>query len=226
MTAMGIAIAALLLTPALYFLPKATLAATIIIAVTSLVDWKSVGEAWRFAYPDFIAITLTIIATLLLGVEIGVLAGVASSVGIHLFNTMRPHFAIVGTVPGTEHYRNIERHDVITHSNVLSIRIDESLYFANAAFIEELVYAQLDEKPGVEHVVLMCPAINSIDLSALEALEEINQRLLEQQVALHLSEVKGPVMDVLKRSHFLDRLAGKVFLQHHEAVQHLAREQQ
>lgn len=226
MTALGIAIAALLLTPALYFLPKATLAATIIIAVTSLIDWKSVGEAWRFAYPDFIAITATIIATLLLGVEIGVLAGVTSSVGIHLFNTMRPHFAIVGTVPGTEHYRNVDRHDVITHSNVLSIRIDESLYFANAAFIEELVYTQLEEQPGVEHVVLMCPAINSIDLSALEALEEINQRLREQQVALHLSEVKGPVMDVLKRSHFLDRLAGQVFLQHHEAVQHLAREPQ
>ena len=226
MTAVGIAIAALVLTPALYFLPKATLAATIIVAVTSLIDWKSVLEAWRFAYSDFIAITLTIVATLLLGVEIGVLAGVTASTAIHLFNTMRPHFAVVGTVPGTEHYRNIERHEVITHSNILSIRVDESLYFANAAFLEELVYAQVDKVPQVEHVILMCPAINSVDLSALDALEDINSRLRERGIAFHLSEVKGPVMDMLRRSQFLERLAGKVFLQHHSAVTELTQTSQ
>ena len=222
MTAGGIALAAAFLTPALYFLPKATLAATIIVAISSLLDWQAIREAWQYDKADFTAIAATIVMTLLFGVEVGVIAGVATSIGLHLHRTMRPHFAIVGAVPGTEHYRNVQRHDVVTHNNILSIRVDESLYFANSAFLEDLVYSEVEKSGLVEHVVLMCPAINSIDLSALEALQEINRRLLAAGIKLHLSEVKGPVMDALQRSHFLDKLAGKVFLNHHAAVQELA----
>lgn len=223
MTAGGIAVAALLLTPALYYLPKATLAATIIVAVTTLIDWRIVGEAWRFSKADFTAIVATIALTLLLGVEIGVVSGVLASIGMHLYKTSRPHFAIVGNLPGTEHYRNVNRYDVVTRANVLSIRIDESLYFANANYLEDIIYGQLADHSDVEHVILMCPAVNDIDLSALEALEAINRRLAELDVALHLSEVKGPVMDALKRSHFLEHLSGRVYLSHHAAVQELAR---
>lgn len=223
MTALGIAIAAMVLTPALYYLPKATLAATIVVAVTSLIDWSIVKEAWHYSRADFLAIAATIVLTLLLGVEIGVVAGVVASIGSHLYRTSRPHFAVVGRVPDTEHYRNVQRHHVVTHPSVLSIRIDESLYFANAAFLEDTIYGQLEAHPEVEHVVLMCPAVNSIDLSALEALEEVNRRLSERSVQLHLSEVKGPVMDALKRSHFLEQLHGRVFLNHHAAMQELTR---
>ncbi len=223
MTAIGITIAALVLTPALYFLPKATLAATIIVAVTSLIDINVIKEAWRFARADFVAVAATIAVTLGFGVEIGVLAGVTTSIGMHLYKTSRPHFAVVGTVPGTEHYRNVNRHTVVTYSNVLSLRIDESLYFANASYLEDIIYEQMALHPDVEHVILMCPAVNEIDLSALEALEEINRRLLELGVNLHLTEVKGPVMDCLQRSHFLEHLGGKVYLQHHSAVQELGR---
>lgn len=223
MTAVGIALAALLLTPALYYLPKATLAATIIVAVTTLIDIHIIKAAWRFSRADFIAIAATIGLTLLFGVEIGVVSGVLSSIGMHLYKTTKPHFAIVGTVPGTEHYRNVLRHEVITYPNVLSIRIDESLYFANAAYLEEIIYGQMAEHEDVEHVILMCPAVNEIDLSALEALEEINHRLSELGVGLHLSEVKGPVMDALEKTDFLEHLAGKVYLNHHAAVQELAR---
>jgi SulP family sulfate permease len=223
MTALGIAIAAMVLTPALYYLPKATLAATIVVAVTSLIDWSIVKEAWHYSRADFLAIAATIVLTLLLGVEIGVVAGVVASIGSHLYRTSRPHFAVVGRVPDTEHYRNVQRHDVVTHPSVLSIRIDESLYFANAAFLEDTIYGKLEAHPEVEHVVLMCPAVNSIDLSALEALEEVNRRLSERSVQLHLSEVKGPVMDALKRSHFLEQLHGRVFLNHHAAMQELTR---
>ena len=223
MTAAGIALAALLLTPALYYLPKATLAATIIVAVTTLIDIHIIKAAWRFSRADFTAIAATIGLTLLFGVEIGVVSGVLSSIGMHLYKTTKPHFAIVGTVPGTEHYRNVLRHSVITYPNVLSIRIDESLYFANAAYLEEIIYGQMAEHEDVEHVILMCPAVNEIDLSALEALEEINHRLSELGVGLHLSEVKGPVMDALEKTDFLEHLAGKVYLSHHAAVQELAR---
>ncbi|MEM1188156.1 MAG: sulfate permease [Pseudomonadota bacterium] len=222
LTALGIALAALLLTPALYYLPKATLAATIIVAVTSLIDLDVLKTAWRFSRADFTAVSVTILATLLLGVELGVLAGIAVSVALHLHKTSRPHIAVVGEVPGTEHFRNIERHRVITYPSIVSLRIDESLYFANAAYLESAIYAVVAERDErLRHVVLQCTAVNEIDLSALEALEAIIERLEEQNVLLHLSEVKGPVMDALERSDFLDRLTGQVFLSQHQACEAL-----
>jgi SulP family sulfate permease len=224
-TAAGIALAALFLTPVLYFLPKATLAATIIVAVTSLIDWGIVRLAFRYSRSDFIAVTATIAVTLALGVELGVLAGIIASIALHLHKTSRPHIAVVGTVPGTEHYRNVDRHDVVTYPNLVSIRVDESLYFVNAAYLESAIYDIVAARPGVEHVILQCAAVNEIDLSALEALENIDHRLRERGISLHLSEVKGPVMDALKRTDFLDRLSGEVFLSQHQAVAALRREQ-
>jgi SulP family sulfate permease len=107
---------------------------------------------------------------------------------------------------------------VVIDPHILSMRIDESLYFANAAYLEDMVFAQVALREDLAHVILMCPAVNAIDLSALEALEEINTRLKENDVALHLSEVKGPVMDALERSDFLNHLSGEIFLSHHHAV--------
>jgi SulP family sulfate permease len=218
LAALGIALAAVLLTPMLYFLPKAVLAATIVVAVISLIDFETITLARRYRAADFWAVVITITVTLLAGVEMGVLAGVGASVGLHLYHTSRPHFAVVGQVPESEHYRNVERHDVMTDPHILSMRIDESLYFANAAYLEDMVFAQTALREDLLHVILMCPAVNAIDLSALEALEEINTRLRENNVALHLSEVKGPVMDALKRSDFLTHLSGEIFLSHHSAV--------
>ncbi|KGE03533.1 SulP family inorganic anion transporter [Pseudohaliea rubra] len=220
-TAAGIALAALFLTPVLYFLPQATLAATIIVAVTSLIDWGTVRLAWRYSRSDFIAVTATIVVTLALGVELGVLAGIIASIALHLHKTSRPHIAVVGTVPGTEHYRNVERHEVVTYPGIVSIRVDESLYFVNAAYLESAIYAIVAARPEVQHVVLQCAAVNEIDLSALEALENIDHRLRERGMQLHLSEVKGPVMDGLKRTDFLEHLSGDVFLSHHQAVEAL-----
>ena len=218
LAALGIALAAVSLTPMLYFLPKAVLAATIVVAVISLIDFETITLARRYRAADFWAVVITITVTLLAGVEMGVLAGVGASVGLHLYHTSRPHFAVVGQVPESEHYRNVERHDVVTDPCILSMRIDESLYFANAAYLEDMVFAQVALREELLHVILMCPAVNAIDLSALEALEEINTRLKENNVALHLSEVKGPVMDALQRSDFLSHLSGKIFLSHHHAV--------
>lgn len=217
----GIALAALLLTPVLFFLPKATLAATIIVAVTSLVDFAVIRRAWHYSRSDFIAVVTTIAATLLLGVELGVLAGIVASVGLQLYKTTRPHIAVVGAVAGTEHFRNIERHNVITHPNIVSLRVDESLYFANASYLEDYIYRLIADVDQLEHVILQCTAVNEIDMSALEALEAINHRLREQGLTLNLSEVKGPVMDALQKSDFLQHLSGEVFLTHHQAVKAL-----
>ena len=148
--------------------------------------------------------------------------GVIASLALHIWRSSRPHIAVVGNVPGTEHYRNVLRHQVITHPQVLALRMDESLYFANARALEDRINAAVAQRPAVRHVVLQCSAINDIDASALESLEAIDRRLHDAGICLHLSEVKGPVMDRLQRTHFLQTLSGKIFLSHYQAVHELA----
>jgi sulfate permease, SulP family len=220
-TAIGLAAATLFLTPLLAYLPQATLAATIIVAVLSLVDLSILKRTWNYAASDFSAVAATILLTLGVGVEAGIVAGVALSILMHLYKTSKPHIAILGRVPGTEHFRNIKRHEVETNPTVLSMRVDESLYFANARYLEDQINASLANQTSVKHIILVCPAVNDIDLSALESLESINSRLKDAGITFHLSEVKGPVMDKLERSGFLPHLTGKVFLSHHQAVQEL-----
>lgn len=216
-TAIGIGLATLFLTPLLYSLPKATLVATIIIAVLSLVNLHALKHTWSYSKSDFAAMAATILVTLLLGVEVGVSAGVALSLALYLYRTSRPHCAVVGQVPETEHFRNVERHKVVTSDRVVTLRVDESLYFANARYLEDRLYDLVAANPKIKHAVLMCPAVNEIDASALESLEAINHRLRDSGVTFHLSEVKGPVMDRLKRAHFLDELTGEVFLSQYDA---------
>jgi SulP family sulfate permease len=216
-TAVGILVAALFLTPLLASLPVATLAATIIVAVLSLVDLKTPLEVWRYSHADFAAMMATILVTLLAGVENGVIAGVGLSLALFLWRASRPHAAIVGRVPETEHFRNVRRHKVFTDPRVLTIRIDESLTYLNARWLEEFVLEEVADQPELRHLILMCSAVNAIDASALESLEAINHRLAEASVKLHLSEVKGPVMDALERSHFLGELTGRVWLSQNEA---------
>ncbi|MGS4886640.1 SulP family inorganic anion transporter [Roseibium sp. MB-4] len=217
-TAVGIALATLFLTPLLTHLPQATLAATIIVAVLSLVDFGAIKRTFAYSKSDFTAMAATILITLFFGVEQGVVAGVGLSIALYLYRNSRPHMAIVGVVPGTEHFRNIDRHEVVTGERVLTLRVDESLFFANSRFLEDKIYALVADRPNIEHVVLMCPAVNEIDASALESLEEINHRLFDSGVSFHLSEVKGPVMDRLKRTDFLDHLTGQVFLSQYDAL--------
>lgn len=226
MTAVGIALVTMFLTGTLAWLPQATLAATIIVAVLSLVDFSILSGTWRYSRSDFTAVTLTMGVTLLLGVELGVLCGVLTAIGLHLLKTTKPHMAVVGNVEGTEHYRNVNRHSVRTHPWILSLRVDESLYFANAAFLEEQIIQQLADRRQLRHIVLMCSAVNEIDISALEMLESINRQLGELAIGFHLSEVKGPVMDALKRSDFLRHLNGRVFMTHHQAVERLIAEEE
>ena len=221
-TAVGLALAALFLTPWLFHLPQATLAATIMVAVLTLVDVGVFARIWHYAKADFIALFLTFGLTLAVGVEAGLIAGVSASVLLLLYRTSRPHIAVVGQVSGTEHYRNVLRHAVLEQPGILGLRIDESLYFANARFLEDTIAAQVAVRSGVRHVVLQCSAVNDIDASALESLETINARLQASGVQLHLSEVKGPVHDRLQRSHLLAELSGQVFLTHHQAVQALS----
>ena len=221
-TAAGIALATLLLTPAIAMLPVATLAATIIVAVASLIDFPALVRTWRYSRADFLAMLATILLTLVYSVEAGILAGVGLSLGLFLYRTSRPHSAVLGRVPGTEHFRNVRRHQVETRPELVMLRVDESLYFANARFLEDCVLDLVSSRPELKHLVLVCPAVNLIDASALESLEVINERLDNSGVRLHLSEVKGPVMDRLQGTSFLARLTGQIYLTSFQAWQALA----
>jgi SulP family sulfate permease len=223
-TAIGMALATVFLTPLLFFLPKATLAATIILAVLTLVDLGAIRRTLAYSRADGAAMLATILVTLTMGVETGILAGVALSLFLHLYRTSRPHVAIVGQVPGTEHFRNVDRHAVVTTPDVLTVRVDESLYFPNARFLEEFIQEKIAADRSIRHLVLMFPAVNEVDSSALESLEAINQMLRDSNVTLHMSEVKGPVMDRLRRSHFVQDLTGEVFLTQYDAMTKLAPE--
>ena len=217
-TAVGVALATLFLTPLLFFLPKTALAAIIIVAVLSLVDLGALKRTWGYAKADFAAMAATILLTWVEGVEAGLLMGVGLSIFLHLYATSKPHVAVVGQIPGTMNFRNVARHSVVTTPEILSLRVDASLYFPNARFIEDWVNNAVAANPAIRHVILECPAVNTIDASALESLEAINRRLKDGGITFHLSEVKGPVMDRLQRSHFLHELTGKVHLTQYDAV--------
>ena len=221
-SAVGIALATLFLTPWLFYLPKAALGATIIVAVLSLVDFGVLKRTWIYSKADFAAVAGTIVGTLAVGVEIGVSVGVVASLLLYLMKTARPHIAIVGQVGESEHFRNILRHKVRLWPNLLSVRVDQSLYFANARYLEDFIINALAVNKDVKHVVLICSAVNEIDASAIDSLEAINMRLQAMGVQFHLSEVKGPVMDRLDRIDFCAALTGQLFLSHYAAVKALA----
>ena len=215
-TAIGLGVASIFLTTLIFYLPKATLAATIIVAVLALVDFSILKKTWIYSKADFAAVAATMSVTLIMGVELGVIAGVLISILSHVYKSSRPHIAIVGQVPGTEHYRNVLRHDVLVNPQVLTIRVDESLYFANTRFLEERIYSEVAKQSELKHVILMCSAVNAIDMSALESLEIINERLKLGGIKFHLSEVKGPVMDKLEGTSLLTHLSGDIFLSQHQ----------
>ena len=218
LTAVGIAVTVLFFTPLFRNLPHAVLAATIIVAVLALVDLGALRRTWRYSKQDASAMATTILGVLLIGVETGILLGVGLSLLLFLWRTSQPHIAVVGQLPGSEHFRNIERFTVVESPTVLSVRVDESLYFPNARYLEDRIAELVGQRPRIEHLVLMCPGVNLIDASALESLEAIGERLRAAGIQLHLSEVKGPVMDQLKCSAFLEHFGGQVFLSQFEAL--------
>lgn len=222
MTAVGMMLATLYLANWLSELPRLILAATIVVAVLSLFEVQVFKHTWQRSRSDFFALLITFMITLLVNVETGISAGVLLSIVLHLYRSSRPHIAVVGQVPGTEHFRNIDRHSVEVCPDVVTLRVDESLYFANARFLEQKVLEMVADQPGLKHLVLMCSAVNDIDGSALEVLDSINRHLLLLKIGFHLSEVKGPVMDILQRSHLPEQLNGQIYLTQFNAYQDLA----
>lgn len=211
----------LFLTPLFYYLPKAILAAIISLSMLQLVSIADLKDLWRFSKKEASLLIITFSVVMVDGMETGLIVGVVLSILFFLWHTSHPHIAIVGRLPGTEHYRNVQRFAVETHPTILTVRIDENLFFANARVFEERLQYLVSQNREIKHLVLMCTAINMIDASALQSLEKIVDRLKDSGVKLHLSEVKGPIMDRLKDSTLIEHLSGKIFISQHEAIKEL-----
>lgn len=222
-TAALIAAIALFLAPMFASLPQVVLAATVIVAVAGLVNFKELLRLWRYSKADGALMGVTIAAVLGLGVEIGIGVGVGASLLAYIARSSRPHIAVVGRLAGSEHFRNVKRHAVETFPGLLLVRIDESLFFANTRNIVDRLTRQVAEQPELRHIVLIFSAVNSVDASALEALESLAHTLRGLGITLHLAEVKGPVMDRFDKVGFTQHLApGRVFLSTQRAVQALS----
>lgn len=221
-TAIGMGLATLLLTGWLSDLPRYMLAATIVVAVLSVIDLKVFAATWQRSRSDFVALMLTVLITLFVNVESGISAGVGLSIAMHLYRSSRPHIAIVGQVPGTQHFRNVDRHAVDVCPDVVTLRVDESLFFANARYLEQKVLEIVANQAGIKHLVLMCSAVNAIDSSAMEVLQEINGYLSRLNIGFHFSEVKGPVMDKLQHTPLAQQLNGHIYLTQYQAYEALS----
>jgi sulfate permease, SulP family len=222
-TAVLVGVATAFFTPLFYYLPKAALAAVIVVAVAPLLDWRTAIKTFSYSRADGAALLTTFFGVLVFDIEIGLIAGVIVGISTFLWRSSDPHIAVVGRIRGTEHFRNIKRHDVETWPQILMIRIDRSLFFTNVSSVEDAVAREIQKHSEVKHLVLLCSGINTLDYSALEALERLIYNLRKAGIDLHLAEVKGPVMDRIKPSGFLETLApGGVFLSAEEAVKTLS----
>lgn len=205
----------------LALLPLPTLAATIIVAVLGMVELSTLQMAWRYDRGDALAWFATCGGVLALGVEAGVVIGVALSMGTLIWRASRPHIAVLGRIGNTDHFRNIERYPGTTEPALLMLRIDANLFFGNVEAVNARLEEELAGHPSARHLVLVMTAVSSIDTTALFALAELNQNLKRRGIGLHLAEVKGPVMDRLRHSELLGQLNGQLFLSAAMACDHL-----
>ncbi|WP_025899833.1 SulP family inorganic anion transporter [Sneathiella glossodoripedis] len=210
-------------TPLFYNVPKTVLAAIILIAILELVDLKGFLKNLRYDRADGVAEATTFLCVLFFGIETGLLAGIGISLTLHFWRSSRPHIAIVGQVGDSEHFRNVKRHKVKTYPHLLAIRIDESLFFANAGYLETYILNEVANKPELSDILLICSAVNAIDASALHTLEQLKSELDDSSVALHFAEIKGPVMDRLQAtSLFSSQNPPQVFLSTHQAFKEIS----
>ena len=203
-TAGLVALTVLVLTPLFFYLPNTILAAVILVAVAGLIDVRVIRHTWRVNRADALSLGVTFAAVLLLGIELGIVAGVGTAIVLMVWRTSKPHTAVVGRMPGSELYRNVKRHAVQTWPGVIAMRIDDSLYFSNTRFLEDAVLSLVAEQPEVRDFILIGTAINFIDASAMDTLAELARSLRDAGVQFHLAAIKGPVHDQLRTAGLVE----------------------
>ena len=218
-----VVITLLAFTRAFFYLPKAALSAIIVAAVAGLIDIPGAAEVYRVKRADFYLLVLTFFATLSLGIQWGILVGVAASVLLFLVRTTRPYFAVLGRLPESQTYLNVARHPhAETMPGIILVRVDAQFYFGNVSFLKETVRTLVrDSETPVRFFVLEAAGVNDLDSAAAATLAELDEELAAQGVRLVLTRIKGPVRDVLHRSGLLEKLAaeGRVYLSTHRAIE-------
>lgn len=202
-----IALTLLLLTPLFYYLPNAVLAAIIMVAVSGLIEWKEAVHLWEVDRKDLGLMALTFVATLALGIEEGILAGVIVSLIVVIYQSSTPHTALMGRLPGTDTYRNLKRNpEALTRSDVVVVRMDANLYFATASSFQDLVRRVDTQDPSLQAVVVDMYPVNRIDSTGVRTLEKVIETCRRHGVELYLAGVKGPVKDMLDEANVTEVL--------------------
>ncbi len=210
----------LFLTPVFYHLPKAVLAAIIMVAVFGLVNIKEAKFLWKANILDFWLMIATFFATLFLGIEYGIATGVALSLIVLIFRTSRPYNTELGKVPDSNFYKNKERFkDVVLDKDVLVFRFDAQLFYANATYFRDCLEEFAQTKSNLQLIVLDAESINRIDSTGVETLKECVQFYKKRKVLFYFAGVKGPVRDVLFKSGILNIITiHHFFMRVHDAV--------
>lgn len=200
-------------------LPLPILAANIMVAAFSMIDVAALRRAWNYDRADAAALLGTALGVLVLGLQWGIALGIGLSLAALLLRASTPHIAVVGRITGTEHFRNVERHGVETLPHALFLRVDESLFFGNLSAVETRISHELETRPDTRDLILLMTAVNRVDVTALEALTEMDQDLKSRRIRLHLAEIKGPVQDRLNGTPLMRNLSGQVFRSANEAFE-------
>lgn len=220
--ALATALALVFLTPLFYYLPVAILAGIILMAVRSLLNVRGVAALWRIHRRDFFMALITFVATLGLGIAEGVLTGVVLSILSILYQSSRPHIAVLGQLPNSSQFRNVKRYpEVKQFDGILVVRFDAALYFLNASYFKEQIKRLIRRYPGELHTLLLdTSSIISIDSSGLTAIRDIHQHCADHNIRLCLAGTMGPVRDVLSRSGIDDEIGSNChFLHNIDAVE-------
>lgn len=211
----------LFLTPLFYYLPNAILASIIMVAVFGLIDYKEAFHLWHADRSDFWMLIVTFVTTLALGIEQGIGVGVALSVAVIIYQTTRPHIAVLGRIPGTTFYRNVERFPQLELcEDVLIVRFDAQLYFANLDYFKTSLETLVAQKgTQLKTIIINAESINQIDSSAMQTIDDIVTDFKAAGLCVYFSGVKGPVRDGLVRGHLIDKIGeGNFFMSVQEAM--------
>lgn len=227
-SAVLIIITLLFLTPYFYYLPNAVLAAIIMVAVFGLIDFKEAKHLWQIDKRDFILFMVTAIGTLALGIEEGILIGATLSIFVVIFQVSNPHIAELGKVPGTEQFRNVNRfEDLIQDKEILIVRFDAQLYFANLGYFKDKLQLMEAKKPNLKYVILDAKAISNLDSSAVHALHDLIEDYNRRGIKLYIANAIGPVRDILQKAHIVEALGAHRFhMRVIEAVDHIKQRQE
>jgi SulP family sulfate permease len=210
----GLAVGAtlLFLTPLLYHLPQATLAAVIVMAVINLVKIEPIIYAWRVQPHDGIVAIVTFGLTLIVAphLETGIVTGVLLSLGLFLFRTMRPRISLLSRDPdGT--LRDADVRQLATCENISVIRFDGPLFFANTGYFSDTVLDRVAHKPDLKFVIIDAEGINEIDATGEEMLHELDKHMQSLGIELLIARAKKQIMDILNRTGFVESMGRERF---------------